>query len=60
VHIDPLGEVHVCDGIAMGNVFERSLREILRKCRPESDPVLGPLLAGSPAELARRHRVRHA
>ena len=57
IHIDPLGYLHVCQGISIGNVMEQSLAEICEAYRPESHPIVGPLLAGGPAELARRHAV---
>ncbi|MGE5179655.1 MAG: radical SAM protein [Bacteroidota bacterium] len=59
VHVDPLGWVHVCQGIAIGNVFQTPLREICRDYRPEAHPIVGPILAGGPAELARRYRFPH-
>ena len=54
VHLDPLGWVHVCQGITIGNFLERPLRDIFAEYEPRSHPVVGPLLAGGPAELARR------
>ncbi|HET7498044.1 MAG TPA: radical SAM protein [Candidatus Eisenbacteria bacterium] len=59
VHVDPLGWVHVCQGIAIGNLFRTPLVEIVARYDPEAHPITGPLLAGGPAELARRHGVGH-
>ncbi|HII40997.1 MAG TPA: radical SAM protein [Thermoplasmata archaeon] len=59
VHIDPEGNVHLCQGISLGNVFERSLREIVRAYDPEAHPIAGPLVSGGPAGLVRRYRVAH-
>jgi MoaA/NifB/PqqE/SkfB family radical SAM enzyme len=53
VHVDPLGLVHVCQGITIGNVFETPLSEIVQRYDPASHPIVGPLLRGGPAELAR-------
>ena len=53
VHVDPLGNVHLCQGLLMGNAFTRPIGDILTDWRPESHPVAGPLIAGGPAELAR-------
>jgi MoaA/NifB/PqqE/SkfB family radical SAM enzyme len=58
VHVDPLGYVHVCQGIAIGNLFRTPLQEICRSYRPESHPIVGPLLQGGPAELVRRYDVQ--
>jgi len=55
VHIDPIGWVHICQGIALGNLFQTPLREIFEAYVPDAHPVAGPLLAGGPAELARRY-----
>lgn len=52
VHIDPAGNVHVCQGISIGNVFRTPLREIVVSYRPREHPVVGPILAGGPAALA--------
>jgi MoaA/NifB/PqqE/SkfB family radical SAM enzyme len=57
VHIDPLGNVHICQGISLGNVFREPLSEICEMYDPDSHPITGPLLNGGPAELARRYGV---
>ncbi len=49
VHVDPLG-----------NLFGTPLAEICAAYDPDTHPVTGPLLAGGPAELARRHEIRPA
>lgn len=55
VHVDPLGHVHLCQGISIGNLFERPLQEICGNYEPQSHPVVAALLDGGPAELSRRH-----
>ena len=60
VHIDALGYVHLCQGLALGNIWEESLAELLARYRPEEHPVCGPLLRGGPAELARAFRLPRA
>lgn len=57
VHLDPFGHVHVCQGIVMGNVFERPLAELFANWRPEGHPIIGPLLRGGPAALAAAYDV---
>ncbi len=57
VHVDPFGNVLLCSGISMGNLFETPLPDLCKRYRPEADPVTGALLAGGPAELARRHGI---
>jgi MoaA/NifB/PqqE/SkfB family radical SAM enzyme len=60
VHVDPLGHVHICQGISLGNLFETPLPEICAAYDPDSHPITGPLLAGGPAELVRREGITHA
>lgn len=54
VHVDPFGHVHLCQGLTLGNLFETSLTELVRSYDPTAHPIVGPLLAGGPAELIRR------
>lgn len=60
IHIDPFGNIHLCQGILLGNLFKTPARELLDAYEPERHPVVGPLLAGGPAELVRRHGLTHA
>ena len=60
VHVDPLGFVHVCQGVAIGNVFRDTLKQIVGTYDPDAGPVTGPLLSGGPAGLVKRYRVPHA
>ncbi len=59
VHVDPFGYLHLCQGIAIGNMLERPLPEILADFRPDEHPIVGPLLTGGPAELVRRYELAH-
>jgi hypothetical protein len=52
VHVDPFGNVHICQGISMGNMWKTPLSEIAAAYRPDTHPVCGPLVRGGPAELA--------
>lgn len=60
IHVDPFGNLHICQGISIGNLFRRPLSEICATYDPDSHPIVGPLLAGGPAELARRYDAPHA
>jgi len=53
IHLDPLGNLHICQGISIGNLFQRPLIDICASYEPENHAVVGPLLSGGPAELAR-------
>ncbi|MDJ0794622.1 MAG: hypothetical protein QNI98_10280, partial [Woeseiaceae bacterium] len=54
-HVDPFGNLHICQGISIGNVLECSLAEIMARYHADEHPIVGPLLAGGPAELVRRY-----
>lgn len=57
VHVDHLGNIHICQGISLGNLFQRPLEKIFSEYEPDSHPVCGPLLDGGPAELAARYEL---
>jgi hypothetical protein len=57
LHVDPFGNLHICQGLMLGNLFRSPLAEILKRYQPEKHPVIGPLLEGGPAALARRYEV---
>ena len=59
IHVDPLGHLHICNGISIGNLFDEPLEIILSRHEPETHPITGPLLAGGPSELARRYHLPH-
>jgi len=59
VHIDCYGHVHVCQGVSMGNIWERPLPELVARYDADSHPVCGPLVRGGPACLAREYGVEH-
>ena len=60
VHVDPLGYLHVCQGIAIGSLFQTPLTRICQEVDPAGHPILAPLLEGGPIELARRYQVPYA
>jgi Radical SAM superfamily/4Fe-4S single cluster domain len=55
VHLDPFGNLHICQGISLGNLFHIPLKTICETYDPEAHPVIGALLRGGPAELAKIH-----
>jgi len=60
IHIDPLGHAHVCQGISLGNLFSTPLKELCARIDTDHHPVIGPLLQGGPAGLARHYAIPHA
>lgn len=59
VHIDPLGYVHVCQGVTIGNMKSKPLHILFEKFDPYKHPICGPILKGGPAELVRKYGVKH-
>ncbi len=59
VHVDCFGNLHICQGISIGNLLQRPLTEIMRDFDPDKHPIVGPLLAGGPAEIVRKYELPH-
>jgi len=59
VHVDPFGNIHICQGISIGNLLQRPLPEIMAGYDADQHPIVGPLLAGGPAEIVRRYALPH-
>lgn len=57
VHIDPFGNVHICQGIIMGNIWKKSLTEIISDYNAEKHPICGPLVRGGPAQLVKELNI---
>ena len=60
VHVDPFGNVHLCQGLSMGNMWETPLSTLAARYRARNHPIAGPLLEGGPALLASRYGIPHA
>ena len=58
VHVDALGHVHVCQGVVIGNVWERPLADIMAGYAALSHPICGPLVRGGPNALAAEYDVK--
>jgi MoaA/NifB/PqqE/SkfB family radical SAM enzyme len=52
VHVDAYGNVHLCQGLSMGNIWEKPLRELVCGYQAQTHPIAGPLLRGGPMRLA--------
>ncbi len=59
VHIDSFGNVHLCQGLSMGNMWKIPLSDLSSNYDPDAHPICGPLLKGGPAQLAKEHNVQH-
>jgi MoaA/NifB/PqqE/SkfB family radical SAM enzyme len=59
IHLDPFGNLHICQGISIGNVFERSLKEICDSYYADVHPICGPLLRNGPVGLLDEYDLPH-
>lgn len=59
VHLDPLGNLHICQGIVIGNLFEKPLKQICEEYDPDSHPICGLLLSGGPTALVTEYNLEH-
>lgn len=58
VHLDPFGFLHLCQGLTIGNLFERPLHQILADIDPTTFPIVSALLTGGPAQLVRQYGLK--
>ena len=59
VHVDCYGTVHLCQGLSLGNLWEKPLKQLLDEYKPEEHPIVGPLKRGGPAQLVREYELPH-
>jgi hypothetical protein len=59
VHLDAYGNIHLCQGLSMGNMWDASLSKIVKQYNADSHPICGPLVNGGPALLAKEYDVKH-
>lgn len=59
IHVDPLGYLHICQGITIGNLFHTPLQEICENYDPDSHPIISQLLEGGPVALVNHYGLPH-
>jgi hypothetical protein len=59
VHLDAYGNIHLCQGLSMGNMWDIPLSRIVRQYDADSHPICRPLANGGPARLAKDYDVSH-
>jgi MoaA/NifB/PqqE/SkfB family radical SAM enzyme len=59
VHLDPLGNIHICQGLVIGNLFEKPLKKICEEYDVDSHPICGLLHSGGPAALVTEYNLPH-
>ncbi len=53
VHVDPFGNVHLCQGLCIGNLWKTTLDELIENYNPSSHPIVKHLIQGGPTALAK-------
>lgn len=59
VHLDAYGNIHLCQGLSMGNMWDAPLSKIVKQYDADSHPICRPLVNGGPALLAKEYKVPH-
>ena len=57
VHVDPLGYMHICQGISIGNIFTSNIKNICESIDLYSHPIIGALLEGGPYYLLKQNNI---
>lgn len=59
IHLDSYGNVHLCQGLSMGNMWKTPLSELVKNYNADTHPICGALVRGGPALLAKEYNVQH-
>ena len=59
VHFDPYGNVHLCQGLSMGNAWATPLSTIVKNYDVAAHPIAGPLQSGGPTLLVKEYNIPH-
>jgi organic radical activating enzyme len=59
VHVDCFGNTQICQGLSIGNFWNKSLSELVSEYNPEEHPICGPLIKGGPAQLVKEYNLEH-
>jgi hypothetical protein len=59
VHVDCFGNTQICQGLSIGNFWNRSLSELVLEYDPEEHPICGPLIKGGPTQLVKEYNLEH-
>lgn len=60
MHVDSYGNIQICQGISIGNFWEKPLSEILDEYSPDIHPICGPLVRKGPAGLIEELQLESA
>jgi len=59
VHLDSYGNVHLCQGLSMGNMWQTPLSELINNYDCDSHPICKLLVKGGPVHLAKEYSIKH-
>ncbi len=59
VHLDAYGNIHLCQGLSMGNMWDVPLSKIVKQYDADSHPICRYLVNGGPALLTKEYEVPH-
>jgi hypothetical protein len=59
LHVDPYGNVLICQGLSLGNMWKTPLSRLVQDYDGRQHAICGPLLEGGPARLATKYGVSH-
>jgi len=59
VHVDPLGYIHVCQGLSIGNAWKHPFSQIIKSYNANSHPIMKPLVEGGPVSLVKEFNIPH-
>ncbi len=57
VHVDVWGNVQICQGLSIGNLWHTPLDQLIAAYTPANHPISGPLVNGGPRALAQEYGV---
>ncbi|MGO9516702.1 MAG: radical SAM protein [Candidatus Korobacteraceae bacterium] len=58
VHVDAYGNVHVCQGLSIGNMWDTPLSQLWSDYEAGEHPIIGPLAEGGPALLVEKFGLK--
>jgi hypothetical protein len=59
VHVDAYGNVHLCQGISMGNMWETPLSQLVKNYDYKKNPICKPIVEGGPVKLTKELNLEH-
>jgi organic radical activating enzyme len=59
IHLDPFGNVQICQGLSIGNAFKTPLSKMIADYNGDNHPICSSLIKGGPAELANQYGLEH-